>query len=168
MPFFCLPSKKGGELVKDIKKLNKRHEKFCQEYLKDFNATRAYKTVYDSKSDNAASANASKLLRNTKVQEYLSASMQETKIKDILDINDVLENLSRLAGGIPSEKVFKRVDYTKDPPEVQFDSVTTATPEDQDQLRALELLGKYYKIFTDKVETTNDITINVGGNDSED
>lgn len=163
-----MPSKKGGELVKDIKKLNKRHEKFCQEYLKDFNATRAYKAVYDSKNDNAASANASKLLRNTKVQEYLSASMQETKIKDILDINDVLENLSRLAGGIPSEKVFKRVDYTKDPPEVQFDSVTTATPEDQDQLRALELLGKYYKIFTDKVETTNDITINVGGNDSED
>ena len=28
-----------------------------------------------------------------------------------------------------------------------IDSVTTSQPEDEDQLKALELLGRYYKIF---------------------
>ena len=91
--------------------------------------------------------------------------MNETKAKDILDIDGVLDNLSRLAMGEPREKVFKRIDYKGKKPKVVYDNVTTVTPEDQDQLKALELLGKYYKIFTDKVETQTDITVNIDPGD---
>lgn len=91
--------------------------------------------------------------------------MQQTKVNDILDINEVLDNLSHIAAGKPSQKIFKRVSYKEKKPKVEYDNVTTVTPEDQDQLKALELLGKYYKIFTDKVETQTDITVNIDPGD---
>ena len=124
-----------------------------------------YKTVYKVKSDKVAGVNASKLLGNARVSEYLSETMHQTKVNDILDINGVLDNLSQLAIGKPRKKVFKRISYKGKKPKVEYDNVTTVTPEDQDQLKALELLGKYYKIFTDKVETQTDITVNIDPGD---
>ena len=148
-----------------MKELTPKQKKFCQEYLKDFNASRAYKAVYKVKSDNQARANGSRLIANDNVSEYLSETMHQTKVNDILDINDVLDNLSHIAAGKPSQKIFKRVSYKGKKPKVEYDNVTTVTPEDQDQLKALELLGKYYKIFTDKVETQTDITVNIDPGD---
>lgn len=154
--------KVGGD---NLKELTPKQKKFCQEYLKDFNATRAYKAVYKIKNDRSAQQSGSRLLSNVKVSEYLSKIMQQTKVNDILDINGVLDNLSQLAIGKPREKVFKRISYKGKKPKVEYDNVTTVTPEDQDQLKALELLGKYYKIFTDKVETQTDITVNIDPGD---
>lgn len=135
--------------MSEVKKINVRHKKFCQEYLKDFNATRAYKVAYNSKNEKAAAVNASKLLRNTKVQEHLSKTLHKTKMQDIMQIDEVLAKLSEIAMGIPREKVFKRKDYNpkKQERELVIDSVTTTQPADEDQLKALELLGRYYKIF---------------------
>jgi phage terminase small subunit len=46
---------------------------FCQEYIFDWNATRAYRTAYVSATnDNSAAASASALLRNPKIQKYVS------------------------------------------------------------------------------------------------
>lgn len=148
-----------------MKELTPKQKKFCQEYLKDFNATRAYKTVYKVKNERSAQQSGSRLLSNVKVSKYLSETMHQTKVSDILDINGVLDNLSQLAIGKPREKVFKRVSYKGKKPKIEYDNVTTVTPEDQDQLKALELLGKYYKIFTDKVETQTDITVNIDPGD---
>ena len=148
-----------------MKELTPKQKKFCQEYLKDFNATRAYKTVYKVKNERSAQQSGSRLLSNVKVSKYLSEIMHQTKVSDILDINGVLDNLSQLAIGKPREKVFKRVSYKSKKPKIEYDNVTTVTPEDQDQLKALELLGKYYKIFTDKVETQTDITVNIDPGD---
>lgn len=51
---------------------------FADEYLVDFNATRAYKKAYPKvKKDASASVNGSKLLRNTKVSEYIAERMKE-------------------------------------------------------------------------------------------
>ena len=132
-----------------IKKLNDRHKKFAQEYLKDFNATRAYKAVYSTKNDKTAATNGGKLLRNAEVQQYLSSVIHQTKIQDIMQIDEVLTKISEIARGEPRDKVFKRTNYDhdKDKTEIMFDTVTTSQPEDEDQLKALELMGRYYKIF---------------------
>ena len=86
-----------------MKELTPKQKKFCQEYLKDFNASRAYKAVYKVKSDNQARANGSRLIANDNVSEYLSETMHQTKVNDILDINGVLDNLSQLAIGKPGK-----------------------------------------------------------------
>lgn len=136
-------------MTERIKKLNKRHQKFAQEYLKDFNATRAYKAIYKTRNDKTAASNGAKLLRNAKVQEYLSEVIHQTKLQDIMQIDEVLTKLSEIARGAPRDKVFKRTifDHDKNKDEVIIDSVTTSQPEDEDQLKALELMGRYYKIF---------------------
>ena len=58
--------------------MTKKQKIFADEYLIDLNATRAYRVAYPSvKKDETAAVNGSKLLRNTKVQEYISERMQE-------------------------------------------------------------------------------------------
>ena len=48
-------------------------KRFCDEYLIDLNATRAYKVAYPKcKEDETANAASSRMLRNVKVQEYIS------------------------------------------------------------------------------------------------
>jgi phage terminase small subunit len=63
--------------------LNERHKKFCDEYLiNGFNGRKAYLSVYKSvKSDAAADVNASKLLSNTKIKEYLAKQQAVTSKK---------------------------------------------------------------------------------------
>lgn len=136
-------------MTESIKNLNDRHKRFCQEYLKDFNATRAYKAVYDTKNDKTANVNSSRLLRNAKVQAYLSEILHQTKLQDIMQIDEVLNKISEIARGVPRNKVFKRTSYDpkKKKYKVEFDSITTTQPQDEDQLKALELMGRYYKIF---------------------
>lgn len=136
-------------MAERIKKLNEKHKKFAQEYLKDFNATRAYKAVYSTKNDKTAATNGGKLLRNAEVQRYLSEVIHQTKLKDIMQIDEVLAKISEIARGKPRDKVFKRTsyDHKNGKTEIEFDTVTTSQPEDEDQLKALELMGRYYKLF---------------------
>ena len=55
-----------------------KQQKFCEEYLIDCNATRAYKEAYPSVvKDVSARANASRLLTNANVRRYLDERMAE-------------------------------------------------------------------------------------------
>ena len=50
-------------------KITKKNEVFCEEYLIDLNATRAYKVAYPRvKNDEVARANGSRLLTNANVE----------------------------------------------------------------------------------------------------
>lgn len=76
--------------------LKPEHLVFCYEYLKDWNGTRAYKVAYPSeKSDNTAAANASRLLRNDKVQKYIEEAQQD--IQKLAGLS-ILSNLEHLKG----------------------------------------------------------------------
>lgn len=58
---------------------NKRHEKFCHEYIKDMNAKQAaIRTGYSEKS---AESQSSRLLRNDKVKKGLPSSVTPTSTK---------------------------------------------------------------------------------------
>lgn len=71
---------------------------FVDEYLIDLNATRAYKAVYKScKKDEAAAVNASKLLRNAKVTEYLSQRQRELQQRTEITQDKVVRELAAIA-----------------------------------------------------------------------
>jgi len=54
------------------KGLTEKQKRFCEEYIFDFNGTRAYKAVYkDVKKESSAMAAASRLLSNVKISEYI-------------------------------------------------------------------------------------------------
>lgn len=73
-------------------------KRFCDEYLIDLNATRAYKVAYSScKKDETANVNGSKLLRNTKVQEYISEKMKEREQRTEITQDMVIKELAAIA-----------------------------------------------------------------------
>jgi len=50
--------------------LNEKQKKFCELYIENWNGTQAYQKVYNCK-ESTAGANASKLLSNTNVKDYI-------------------------------------------------------------------------------------------------
>lgn len=73
-------------------------KRFCDEYLIDLNATRAYKVAYSRcKKDETANVNGSKLLRNTKVQEYISEKQKDIEKRTEVTQDMVIKELAAIA-----------------------------------------------------------------------
>lgn len=132
--------------------MTEKQKIFADEYLIDLNATRAYKVAYPSvKKDEVAAVNGSKLLRNTKVQKYISDQLEKIHSQKTADAQEVIEYLtSVLRGESTSQEIVV---------EGMGDGMSEARtmekgPSERDRLRAAELLGKRYSLFTDKVEVS--------------
>ncbi|NBI01349.1 terminase [Lactobacillus kunkeei] len=75
---------------------DERWKEFCELYLRTFNATKAYMAVYKVKY-NTATVNGSRLLRNAKVQEYLSKLKKAHAAELFIDTQDLLEEEVKIA-----------------------------------------------------------------------
>lgn len=83
---------------KKSKKLTAKQQKFIDEYLIDLNATRAYKAAYPKcKSDEAANAASSRLLRNVKVQEQITKEQQDIQERTKITQDKVVQELAKIA-----------------------------------------------------------------------
>lgn len=156
---------------------------FCQEYIKlGMNGTQAYMKVYKScKKEETAMASASRLLRNDKVQDYISELQDKVEAKAIVTIEDIVNELSIIAFGDRTEiaKVSSEVVLDEDNKVVGVKTRLDITDTDKlskeakkivsgykmtqagisvescDKMKALELLGKYLGMFKEKVEIEN-------------
>lgn len=73
-------------------------KRFCNEYLIDFNATRAYKVAYKRcKSELTARTNASKLLTNTNIQKYISEKQKELEKRTEITQDKIIQELAKIA-----------------------------------------------------------------------
>lgn len=117
-------------VVSDIK-LKPKELKFAEEWLKTTNATQsAIKAGY---SERTAYSAGNRLLKKVEVKQYIDERLAEMQESSIADTNEVMQFLSStMRGDIPD----------------QFG----LDPALNDRLKAAELLGKRYKLFTDKQE----------------
>lgn len=126
-----------------------KQRKFCDEYLIDTNATRAYKVAYPHvKSEDAARACASRLLTKANIKNYIDEQLQKISDDKIADAKEVMQYLTSVLRGESkgSELVV----------EGQGDGYSEAremekAPSEKDRLKAAELLGKRYGLFKDNV-----------------
>lgn len=119
--------------------MTKKQEMFCKEYILDFNATRAYAVAYGRKShDKTCTVESCRLLANPSIREYIGNLIKPKFEK--LDIS--------------AEYVLKRLKENAD--EAYKVSDGSQLPDFNAQNKALELLGKYLKLFTDKHEHTGE------------
>lgn len=148
--------------------MTEKQKRFCDEYLIDCNATRAYKTVYQNvKSDEVARKAGSRLLTNVDVKNYIADRMEEIHNEKTADAQEVIEYLtSVLRGESTAQEIV--VEGTGDG--CSEARTMEKAPSEKEKLKAAELLGKRYALFTDKVETDVDmdlnITINYGKDDT--
>lgn len=129
--------------------LSARQEKFCLEYAKLGNARQAYINAgYDSKSEEAIDANASRLISNDKVQARLAELAEETKTKAIADIQEMQEVLTEIIRQVREEEIIVN--------EIVKGNTTTKKMKKKasikDVISAIEKLGKMQGAFSEKVE----------------
>lgn len=139
--------------------MTEKQKIFADEYLIDLNATRAYKVAYQNvKNDAVAAAAAARLLRNVKVKNYIADRMEEIHNEKTADAQEVIEYLtSVLRGESTAQEIV--VEGTGDG--CSEARTMEKSPSEKERLKAAELLGKRYSLFTDKVETDVDMDLNI-------
>ena len=55
----------------ELRGLNERHRRFCEEYIYDWNASRAYRVAYPNVKSITAGTNGNQLLKNTIIKAYV-------------------------------------------------------------------------------------------------
>ncbi|VTY47513.1 terminase small subunit [Veillonella parvula] len=139
---------------------NKRHEKFCHEYIKDMNATQAaIRTGYSKKT---AKMQGSRLMTNDDIKSRVAELRDAYLDENIMTAKQVEYELTRIALGLSTEKTVVI--------EGQGDGWSTARimdkpPDERSRLKALELMAKRYRILSG--DTTIDVqpVIIVGGDE---
>ena len=130
--------------------MTEKQKRFCDEYLIDCNGTRAYKAAYPNiKKDTVAATNAGRMLRNAEVQSYLSRQMEELHNERTADQQEVIEYLTSVLRG-ESEAEVVVVEGTGDGCSEARRLIKR--PDEKDRLKAAELLGKRYGLWTEKVQ----------------
>lgn len=121
---------------------------FCDAYLIDHNATRAYKAGYPSiKNDETASACGSRLLGNAKVAAYIAAQEAALHRATIADAVEMREFLTAVMRGQATEQVPVYVMRG-------IQELIGAPAGMSSRLRAVELLAKLMGLFTDTVSVS--------------
>ena len=87
-------------------KLTAKQRKFCDEYIKSGNATEAYfEAGYQIKSNEAARANASRMLTKANIKEYIETRLKQLESKKLAGAREVLEYLTSVMRGEQTESV---------------------------------------------------------------
>lgn len=118
-----------------MKELSLKQKAFCDYYLETMNATEAYMKAYEVDYESANSA-AAKLLQKEEIKEYIANRLKQIDNKNIATIEEIMIFLTRVMRGDIRAPIRER-------------------------LKAAELLGKRYSMFTEKVEVNGDMELNV-------
>jgi len=70
---------------------------FCEEYILDLNAVAAYRRAGYKANDDAARANASRLLTKANVQSYIQQLQNDRSVRTLITADRVLQEIARVA-----------------------------------------------------------------------
>ena len=156
-PFLCIEM--------GCKTMKEQHKIFCDEYLIDFNGTRAYKQAYGEQlSNEVAAVNASNLLRKPNISQYIDKRVRAREKRTEIKQDDVVRSLKNILDANVTDLVnasgsftFSVKDTSEIPKELQY-AIKSIKPgrdgieiEFYDKLKAAELLGKHLGMYTDNV-----------------
>ena len=154
-------------MTDETKPLSKKHQRFVAEYLKCFNGTRAYMAVYKNASYETAMANASDLLRITKISDEidkyknmvlmqadealkLQRDIADGDIGDLLDDNGLLDiRLAKASGKTRllkkiKQKTITHIGKTEEEGDTEIHEIEFEMyPADVAQERILKIHGKF-------------------------
>lgn len=129
------------------KEITPKQEKFCLEYLKDFNGTQA--AIRAGYSKKTANEQAVRLLAKVSIQNYIKEINSKVEKSSIMDIQEIQERLTAMARGEIQEEV---IVVTGDGDGYSSAQVMKKQIGAKDQAKALELLGKANSLFVDKIQ----------------
>ena len=133
--------------------MTKKQKRFVDEYLIDLNATQA--AVRAGYSPNTAYSIGAENLKKPEIQNAIDERLEQLTSEKTADAQEVIEYLtSVMRGESEGEELINEFvgDGCSKPTKVK------KAPSEKDRLRAAELLGKRYGIFTEKTELKANVT----------
>lgn len=127
-----------------------KQRRFCEEYLIDLNATQA--AIRAGYSERTAYSIGEQNLKKLEVKSYIDERLEEIRSEKTADAREVLEYLTAVMRGEQTEAVLKLVGGGEQ-------AVANIEVSAKDRMKAAELLGKYYSLWTDKVSVQADTQI---------
>lgn len=140
--------------------LTDKQRLFCEEYLIDLNATQA--AIRAGYSEKTARKIGSENLSKPDIRAYIENRMAEKEKQLIADQNEVLRYLTSVLRGESQSEVVVVVssgDFMTEAQKVK------KAPDEKERLKAAELLGKRYGLYTDKAEVTGAVPVVITGED---
>lgn len=137
-------------------KLTEKQKIFCDEYIISLNATQAaIKAGYAEKTAYAIGA---ENLKKPKIQSYISERMEQKESSLIATQDEVLQYLTSVLRGESQTTDTLLVGIGDGWQEVQE---VEKKPSEKERLKAAELLGKRYGLYTDKVSADVDMSLDI-------
>lgn len=136
--------------------LTAKQKRFCDEYLIDLNATQA--AIRAGYSKKTAYAIGNENLNKPELKNYIAERMAEKEAMLIADQDEVLRYLTAVLRGESSASVLARN-------EIGAEQVIIKPPDEKERLKAAELLGKRYSLFTEKVNVDGTVPVVIAGDD---
>lgn len=147
-------------------KLTDKQKIFCDEYIISLNATQAaIKAGYSKKT---ARKIAAENLTKPVIQNYISERMKQKESSLIATQDEVLQYLTSVLRGESQTTDIVLVGMGDGYQEVQE---VEKKPIEKERLKAAELLGKRYGLYTDKISADVDMSLDISidyGDDDED
>ena len=135
-----------------------KQKRFCDEYLIDLNGTKA--AIRAGYSPRSARQIADKNMSNGDIRQYIDERMQEKEKELIADQDEVLKYLTNVLRGKSQSEivVVENVgDFTSEARLIQ------KAPDEKERLKAAELLGKRYNLFSDKMKVDVAMPVVISG-----
>lgn len=150
----------GGVNTVSKSKLTLKQQKFADEYIKTGSAEQsAIKAGY---SKSYARGNAYKLVANVGVKKYIDERLAEIKKESIAEQDEILQYLTSILRGEQQEQTLMGIGEGAQ-------EITEIDVSAKDRIKAAEMLGKRYAMWTERQEIEQkNIVINLGGADYDD
>ena len=132
--------------------MTEKQKRFCDEYLIDCNATQA--AIRAGYSEVSAGRNVNRMMKNDEIRSYIDAALMRLKAENVADAQEVMEYLTSVLRGKSQSSVLAR-------DEIGAERVIEKPPDEKERLKAAELLGKRYGLYTDKVDLDADAELHI-------
>lgn len=151
--------------------LNEKQVRFCEEYLIDLNATQA--AIRAGYSKKTAYSIGWELLKKPEIRLRIDGEIEQRSKRTLITADYVIEKLKQVAERSMQDQPVMKWDYGE---KMMLQETATILDEQGEEKevgvyefdsmganKALELLGKHLKLFTDKVEESGskELTIKV-------
>lgn len=127
--------------------MKKEWQIFADEYIISLNATQAYRKAYPRANYNTANVEGGKLLVKPSVKAYIDEQMAKKQDERIMKQDEILRLLTSIARGEQTEQTLKGEGNG-------FQILVDKDISAKDRIKALELLGKRYGTFTEKIDVS--------------
>ncbi|MDU2648329.1 MAG: terminase small subunit [Anaerococcus vaginalis] len=152
-----------------MKKLTIKQKKFADEYIKTGNATQS--AINAGYSKKTARVTGAENLTKPNIKAYVDERMKKLEEEAIADQKEILKGLTRQARR--EEKEYQVVVIQKPRYDdngnflgmEQTPQMVEIPTQNKDSIKAWELLGKRYQLWTDKVDMTLEVPTIISGDD---